>query len=87
MLLKTLSDSGVNIKYIKMLDTANGHAVIQVSEKGENSIFLYPGSNSRITVDFADYVLEQFGVGDIEIAFHKIHRGNKKEMTQILIKG
>lgn len=88
MLLKTLSDSGVNIKYIKMLDTANGHAVIQVSEKGENSIFLYPGSNERITVDFADYVLEQFGVGDIILLQNEINnvkyiidKAFEKEMT------
>ena len=36
----------------------NGHAIIQVSGDGENSIFIYPGSNGMVTTNKIDNVLE-----------------------------
>lgn len=40
MLLKCLSENGVNTKYIKPLNIPNGLAIIQVSAQGQNSIFI-----------------------------------------------
>lgn len=90
MLLKILSECGVNTKYIRTLDIPNGHAIIQVSEQGENSIFIYPGSNARITVDFVDSVLEQFSSGDIILLQNEmnnvkyiIDKAYEKKMTVV----
>lgn len=43
--LKTLTSSGANIAHIEIAEEASGHTVIQVDDKGENSIVLYPGAN------------------------------------------
>ena len=67
MLSDILSGSGVDITYLEKADIKNGHAVIQVSAKGENSIFLYPGSNEKITKAMIDEVLENFEAEDIII--------------------
>lgn len=67
MLTDILQKNGVDISYLKTVDTKNGHAVIQVSSKGENSIFLYPGSNEMITKEYVDTVLDKFDADDIII--------------------
>lgn len=36
-----------------------------MSKHGENSIFLYPGSNDMVSKEYIDSVLESFGKGDI----------------------
>lgn len=73
MLTDILQCNGVDITYLKMVDAKNGHAVIQVSSKGENSIFLYPGSNEMITKDHIDAVLENFDKGDLLILQNEIN--------------
>ena len=55
------------------VNAKNGHAIIQVSSKGENSIFLYPGSNEMITKDFVDTVLDNFDAGDIILLQNEIN--------------
>lgn len=91
MLLEVLSDSGVDISNITPVDGKNGHAIIQVSKKGENSIFLYPGSNEKITEAQVDAVLSNFGTGDIILLQNEINllgyiisRAYEKGMTIIL---
>lgn len=73
MLTDILQKNGVDISYLKLIDTKNGHAVIQVNSKGENSIFLYPGSNEMITKKYVDTVLDKFNAGDIIILQNKIN--------------
>ena len=73
MLTDILQKNGVDISYLKTVDTKNGHAVIQVSSKGENSIFLYPGSNEMITKEYVDTVLDKFDAGDIIILQNEIN--------------
>ena len=48
MLTDVLKSNGVDISNIKNVDEKTGHAVIQVSRNGDNSIFLYSGSNANI---------------------------------------
>ena len=67
-----LEQSGVDVSYLQTVDAKNGHAIIQVSAKGENSIFLYPGSNSMITKDQIDAVLSRFDAGDILLLQNEI---------------
>lgn len=72
MLLDVMSKSGVDTSLIKRVDSKNGHAIIQVSAKGENSIFLYPGSNAMVTREYVDSVLEHFDRGDILLLQNEI---------------
>ncbi len=86
-----LSDSGVNVHFVQKIDSKNGHAIIQVSVKGENSIFLYPGSNKLLTREYIDKVLACFDDGDIILLQNEINevdyiveKAFEKSMTIIL---
>lgn len=78
-----LINSGVNTSFLKEVNVKNGHAIIQVSDDGDNSIFIYPGSNNMITRDFVDLVLDSFlgddilllqnEINDIEYIIEKAH--------------
>ena len=73
MLKDILSESGVDVSYLRTVDAPNGHAVIQVSAKGENSIFLYGGSNEMVSESFVDEVLRGFETGDMIILQNEIN--------------
>lgn len=72
MLREVMLESGVDLRYVKNVPGKNGHAVIQVSEDGENSIFLYPGSNAQVTTAYIDTVLEEFTKGDMLLLQNEI---------------
>ena len=91
MLRELLVESGANTDYLKSILEKNGHAVIQVSSKGENSIFLYPGSNEKVTKEWIDEVLENFAEGDmlllqneISTVDYLVKRGYEKGMCIVL---
>lgn len=91
ILIKTLSESGVNTSLIKRENEKNGHAIIQVSKNGENSIFIHSGTNAMIKKEYVDNVLSHFGKGDIIILQNEINlvgyiidAAYKKEMFIIL---
>lgn len=73
MLRDILFDSGVDVSYLRTVDAPNGHAIIQVSVNGENSIFLYGGSNELISTQFVDEVLSSFEKGDIIVLQNEIN--------------
>ena len=60
-----LERSGVDCQFIITDEGANGHAIIQRSALGENSIILYPGANHKITKENIDQILRHFETGDI----------------------
>ena len=72
MLKEVLIKSGVDVSNVTELDTKNGHAVIQVSSQGENSIFLYPGSNALVTKEIIDEVLSKFTDDDLLLLQNEI---------------
>ena len=74
MLTDVLKSNGVDISNIKNVDEKTGHAVIQVSRNGDNSIFLYPGSNAKITEKFVDEVLDKFQKGDMLLLQNEINK-------------
>lgn len=76
LLLDTLSESGVDLSYIRRVEEKNGHAIIQVSREGENSIFLYAGSNAMISEEYVDSVLADFGKGDYLLLQNEINNLN-----------
>ena len=91
MLKDILCESGVDVSYLKNVDSPNGHAIIQVSAKGENSIFLYAGSNEMISSEFVDEVLSNFEKGDIIVLQNEINdvdyivrKAHERGMTVVL---
>ncbi len=71
-LIDLLSDAGVDTSYIQRVPQKNGHAVIQVSADGENSIIVYSGSNGCVTEGYIDRVLRDFEKGDILLLQNEI---------------
>lgn len=71
-LLHFLQSHGVDTSLVQHTPGKNGHAVIQVDEEGQNSIFLYSGSNRRITHEDADRILSGFGKGDLLLLQNEI---------------
>jgi hypothetical protein len=63
-LLEMLKNSGVDVSEMMKVPSKNGHAIIQVSKEGENSIFLYPGSNVMMTEKYVENVLAHFSEND-----------------------
>ena len=76
MLKKILSESNVDISYLKTIKEKNGHAIIQVTSNGENSIFLYPGTNDMVEKEYIDCVLKNFDAGDILLLQNEISNVN-----------
>jgi len=72
MLVQILEKNGVDTTWLQAVDSKNGHAIIQVSAGGENSIFLYPGSNEMVTKEYIDKVLEHFEAGDMLLVQNEI---------------
>ena len=65
LLEQTLLENHVDIRHLIRTDTQSGHAIIQVSSTGENSIFVYAGANGCITTDQIDKILSHYEAGDI----------------------
>jgi len=63
----------VDTSFLEYVSEKNGHAVIQVSKEGENSIFLYPGSNEMISKEHIDRVLWHFSAGDVILLQNEIN--------------
>lgn len=76
ILTDILLENNVDTSFIKYTEEKNGHAIIQVSADGENSIFLYPGSNEMITKEHIDSVLKNFSKGDILLLQNEINNLN-----------
>ena len=72
-LLEILENDKVDTSLIERVDCQNGHAIIQVSKEGENSIFLYPGSNRMISCSQVDKALDFFSKDDILLVQNEIN--------------
>jgi len=73
MLKNVLMDDGVDISLLKTVAGQSGHAIIQLSREGQNSILLYGGANVSITEAFIDEVLENFESDDFIILQNEIN--------------
>lgn len=72
-LLEILKDSNVDISYVRRVEGKNGHAIIQLASTGENSIFLYPGSNHKFTRRYVDEIMTEFTSEDIIVLQNEIN--------------
>jgi ribokinase len=64
-LIDLLNASGADTRLIETSQGANGHAIIQVTPDGGNSILLHPGANGELDAAFIDRALREYGKGDI----------------------
>lgn len=63
-LVAALRQAGVNTKGVVTIDSASGHAVIQVDEAGQNGIVIYPGANQLIPSEQRDRAMNTLRSGD-----------------------
>lgn len=59
-----LNENGVNTDYVSVSRSPSGHAVIQVTKEGQNSILVYGGANKEISTKQIMNVLSNFDEGD-----------------------
>lgn len=72
MLYDALNESGVNVDHLKRVPGPSGHAVIQVTPDGQNSIIILAGSNGAITHEDVDQVLNAFSADDLVVLQNEI---------------
>ncbi len=72
-LMDFLSENDVCTSYIQKIEDMNGHAMIQVSREGDNAIFVFHGSNEKISKEYIDWVLTQFSEGDFILLQNEIN--------------
>ncbi len=91
MLKDELEINGVDVSYTKKVDEQSGHAIIQVSKDGDNSICVYRGSNGMVSREYVDFVLADFAAGDILLLQNEINnieyiikKAHEKKMCVIL---
>lgn len=65
MLRRVLAENGVDLTHLAASADRSGHAIIQLSAAGENSILLYQGANGTLTCEYVDEVLSHFTAGDL----------------------
>ena len=72
MLYDALKENGVNVDHLKRIPGPSGHAVIQVTPDGQNSIIILAGSNGAITHEDVDQVLKAFSPSDLVVLQNEI---------------
>lgn len=72
MLIDTLKENGVNVDHLKQVPGPSGHAVIQVTPDGQNSIIILAGSNGAITHEDVDQIINAFSAGDLVVLQNEI---------------
>ncbi len=67
-----LKENGVDIRYLRHVETFQGNAVISVNDAGENCILLFGGSNQTVTCQQIDETLSNFSAGDYLVLQNEI---------------
>ena len=74
MLLEVLREAGVDTRFVRTLsDTPTGHAIIQVSDEGDNCILLCGGANLCRDGAFTEEALSHFSEGDLLMLQNEIN--------------
>ena len=63
-LAEALAEAGVTTTFVDTAEVATGHAVIQVTERGQNNIIVYGGANEAIEADRVREALASCSEGD-----------------------
>lgn len=73
LLLDTCRREGIDTSLIRSCGGKSGHAIIQVTPKGENCILLYGGANRKNTQAYIESVLSGYGAGDFLLLQNEIN--------------
>ncbi len=73
MLLDLLRDAGADVSAVARVDAPTGHAVIQVSPKGENAIVILGGANRSVSPETVEAALAKVDAGDILLLQNEIN--------------
>lgn len=68
-----LQSIGVEIKHVTIDKMPTGHAIVHVTEKGQNTITLFAGANKTISEKEIDEVLTYFSEGDYLLVQNEIN--------------
>jgi len=74
-----LRNAGVDVSHIMHTQSDTGHAIIQVTDKGENGIIVYAGANNLLDRNYVDSILSLGSKGDIVLL------QNETSMTDYII--
>lgn len=72
-MVEMLNEFGVDTQFVRVGETATGHAIIQVDDNGENSIVIYGGGNQEITRDEIDATLDSVEAGTLLLLQNEIN--------------
>ena len=64
ILKERLTAAKVDTRFVEIIESASGHAVIQVNLEGENAIIIHGGANQTIDARAAEKVVAAFSAGD-----------------------
>ena len=72
-LRRMLNEAGADTRSLLTVEGKTGQATIQVDEKGENAILIYPGANARITREHIRSALAGMERGDYLLLQNEIN--------------
>ena len=72
-LLKLMDDNGVDTRFVGIIDSPSGHAMIQVNATGENSIVIVGGANQLISDADIEQILADFGPDDYLLVQNEVN--------------
>ena len=64
---------GIDTSFIGLAEERTGNAIIQVDDKGNNSIILFSGANHAVSVELVEKTLENFSEGDLLLLQNEIN--------------
>ncbi len=70
-----LADAGVDVSGIAVLESATGHAIINVDAKGENNIILFDGANVLVSEGQISAALVSAKAGDWLLLQNEVNNG------------
>ena len=73
ILIDTLRQNGVNVKFVKQVEGASAHTIIQIDKHGQNSIIVYSGANMRLEESDIDSILAKFNSGDYLVLQNELY--------------
>lgn len=71
-LCPAMEKEGLHLDYLKMIDAPTGHAIIQIDEEGQNCILIHAGANGKVSEEYIESVLKNFGEGDFLVLQNEI---------------
>ena len=71
--LDACKEYGVDSRYIRKIEGKSGHAIIQIDKNAQNCILLYGGANQKLTAEYVDEVLANFGAEDVLLLQNEVN--------------